>query len=132
MRAKLDRRITSKAFCVFVKMQQTLHSAADNRDLNRINIFFVLLHNKKVEATLSLFGTYQSVGTSILEILKLRSAMPPTGTRSLPVAKWRSFFCSSSGNANTTSQKHLRERRGRNDKYIRCVLRQVFTKILSS
>lgn len=50
---------------------------------------------------------YQSVETSILEILKLRSAIPPTGTRSLPVVKWSSFFCSSRGKANTTSQKAL-------------------------
>lgn len=55
--------------------------------------------------------TYQSVGTSILEILKLRSAMPPTGTLSLPVAKWSSFFCSSRGNKRTTSQKQLWESR---------------------
>ena len=55
----------------------------------------------------SVFRTYQSVGTSILQILKLRSAIPPTGMRSLPVAKWSSFFCSSRGKANTTSQKDL-------------------------
>ncbi|TNN73541.1 hypothetical protein EYF80_016136 [Liparis tanakae] len=55
---------------------------------------------------------YQSVGTSILEILKFRSAIPPTGTRSLPVAKWRSFFCSSRGKASTTSQKHLAHSKG--------------------
>lgn len=53
--------------------------------------------------------THQSAGTSILQILKLRSAIPATGTRSLPVAKCRSFFCSSRGNARTTSQKNLQE-----------------------
>ena len=58
-------------------------------------------------SVLSACETHQSVETSILAILKLRSAIPPTGTRSLPVAKWSSFFCSSRGNANTTSQKHL-------------------------
>lgn len=56
--------------------------------------------------------SHQSVGTSILEILKLSSAVPPTGTRSLPVAKCSSFFCSSSGKVSTTSQKHLVEKGG--------------------
>lgn len=51
--------------------------------------------------------SYQSVWTSILQILKLRLDVPPTGMRSLPVVKWSSFFCSSSGNASTTSQKNL-------------------------
>lgn len=68
----------------------------------------------KYEYDLSMFRpdknrlkSYQSVLTSILEILKLRLDVPPTGTRSLPVVKWSSFFCSSSGNASTTSQKNL-------------------------
>lgn len=50
---------------------------------------------------------YQSVETSILEILKFRSTIPPTGTRSLPVVKWSSFFCSSREKPKTTSQKAL-------------------------
>lgn len=36
--------------------------------------------------------TYQLVDVSLFEILKFRSAIPPTGTLSLPVAKCSSFF----------------------------------------
>lgn len=74
-------------------------------------IAFYYCVTRLLNVLLQTSGTYQFVGTSILEILKFRSAIPPTGTRSLPVAKWRSFFCSSRGKASTTSQKHLVQHR---------------------
>jgi len=47
------------------------------------------------------------VDVSLFEILKFKSAIPPTGTLSLPVAKCSSFFWRSRENASTTSQKYL-------------------------
>lgn len=36
--------------------------------------------------------TYQLVEVSFFEILKFKSAIPPTGTLSLPVVKCNNFF----------------------------------------
>ena len=53
-----------------------------------------------------LLTTHRSV-SSVRDILKVISAMPPIGIRSLPVVNSNSNFCIEMGILNTTSQKNL-------------------------